>query len=412
MSASAKPAEAVVNGNVSPKKGICTVFGDPHYRTFDGRIFNFQGGCKYLLSQECDPFTGTPLKNSSFSIRVTNDARRTSVFSWTRTVTVRTPGLRVSLLQKMRVKINGKRVSLPYIKLGTLSIMQDGYRIVLRTNEGVRVLWDGISFLEVALPPKYRNRVCGLCGNFNGDNRDDLFGSFGKGKKITKNAQFGESWRVGGLKSCSHAPSKDMKSVEPSCSQNWESRIQSDRNCNAFRSPLFESCRSVIPVDYYYNACKLDMCECPGDSCHCEVLTAYARECERSGILLKGWREASDCGNVSSFSYPGKEDCKTCGSLPGLRDDKKVISRSRNEHRKQLARRKKAKLKKQLRRRQKERKSSSASKKDRKELRRKRRRRKKRRKRKHPPHFEALLMGEDSFSERKSSGRRRKEDIP
>jgi hypothetical protein len=32
--------------------------------------------------------------------------------------------------------VDGKRVNLPYIKLGVLSVMQDGYRVILRTNEG------------------------------------------------------------------------------------------------------------------------------------------------------------------------------------------------------------------------------------------------------------------------------------
>ena len=113
------------------KEGVCTVFGDPHYKTFDGRIFNFQGSCKYLLAQDCEK-----KRNSSFSIRITNDARDSLAFSWTRTITVRLAGIKVSLLQRMRVKIDGKRVSLPYIKLGALSVMKDGYRVVLRTHEG------------------------------------------------------------------------------------------------------------------------------------------------------------------------------------------------------------------------------------------------------------------------------------
>jgi BMP-binding endothelial regulator protein len=56
------------------------VFGDPHYRTYDGRVFNFQGACKYLLTSDC--------KNNSFSVRVTNDARSSQSFSWTKTVTL------------------------------------------------------------------------------------------------------------------------------------------------------------------------------------------------------------------------------------------------------------------------------------------------------------------------------------
>lgn len=63
---------------------VCTVFGDPHYRTFDGRVFNFQGACKYLLTSDC--------RNDTFSVRVTNDARSSRSFSWTKTVTLTVSG--------------------------------------------------------------------------------------------------------------------------------------------------------------------------------------------------------------------------------------------------------------------------------------------------------------------------------
>ncbi len=91
------------------------------------------------------------------------------------------------------------------------------------------------------------------------------------------------------------------QSYEPQCSQSWESKIRSDRNCNALNSTLFHVCKKHVDSGYYYNACKLDMCECPGDTCHCEVLTAYARECERAGITIPSWREATGCQNVTSF---------------------------------------------------------------------------------------------------------------
>ena len=81
-------------------------------------------------------------KNSTFSVRITNDARNSTGFSWTRTITVRLKNDKISLMQnrrdgQMRVKVNGKRIDpRAYIKMGSYSIMKDGYRLVLRTNEG------------------------------------------------------------------------------------------------------------------------------------------------------------------------------------------------------------------------------------------------------------------------------------
>ena len=36
----------------------------------------------------------------------------------------------------MKVKVNHKRVSLPFVSLGVLSVVQEGYSVVVRTNLG------------------------------------------------------------------------------------------------------------------------------------------------------------------------------------------------------------------------------------------------------------------------------------
>ena len=173
---------------------------------------------------------------------------------------------------------------------------------------GLRLLWDGVSFLEITVPPKFRNRLCGLCGNFNGDKRDDFYGR--KGKNHLDGQHFGNSWRVGGYRACSILPQDMPKSYEPHCSQSWESRISSDKFCNALQSSLFDKCHDAVNPEYYLNACKLDMCECPGNQCHCEVLTAYARACERSGNLIHDWREATNCKNLTSYGYKRRNNLR------------------------------------------------------------------------------------------------------
>ena len=59
-----------------------------------------------------------------------------------------------------------KRVSLPYVKDSRYSIIQGSHSVILTLALGVKVIWDGDSYLEVTVQPRYKHMMCGLCGEY------------------------------------------------------------------------------------------------------------------------------------------------------------------------------------------------------------------------------------------------------
>lgn len=106
--------------------------------------------------------------------------------------------LKVNLGQKMRVKVNGKKVNIPYRIANQLDINRTDESVLVNTRIGIKVLWDGISFLEVSVPSSYRGQLCGLCGNFNSQTKDDF--TVRQGRVVQDPQQFGQSWVVGATK--------------------------------------------------------------------------------------------------------------------------------------------------------------------------------------------------------------------
>ncbi|XP_050047282.1 BMP-binding endothelial regulator protein isoform X1 [Dermacentor andersoni] len=279
--------------------GICTVYGDPHYRTFDGRMFNYQGPCRYVLASDC--------VGGTFSIEVWNDVRYSKSFSWTKSVVIKIKDVKVKLGQFMRVRIQKERVKLPYVMLQVLNINQEDHNIVVRINKGVKVVWDGDNYVEVSVPPNYKNKLCGLCGNYN-DRQDDDFMSR-NGTRLTEADAFGNSWLVGRRKKCFRQSKRASHPLDCRL-KDWNLRQQNLRLCNHIKQEPFKACHKVVEATPYFRSCMLDMCEClPSDKCYCDSLNAYARECSRAGIKID-WKNTTNC---EGMHCPRGSDYTPCG---------------------------------------------------------------------------------------------------
>ncbi|KAG5888852.1 hypothetical protein JTB14_037690 [Gonioctena quinquepunctata] len=268
-------------GDCCPKcvevEAACMVFGDPHYKTFDGSIYSFKGIGKYQLVADCIDHT--------FSVRVANAVMEGSS-SMTKRVAIRYLNVRINLQQKGRIKYNGTIVKAPFKVDGKFRAEkkeENAVEIVL--NNGVKVFWNFRSFVEVIAPPTLKDKVCGLCGTFNHAVQDDLTTRSGRVVSDKEILAFGASWCIGKKSDCEkkikqHRPDKPAKK----------------NSCRLIDSDIFSPCHSKLNYKKYYRACKMDMEHChKSNKCYCDSLLAYARECERLGVGLLNWQKYTFC---------------------------------------------------------------------------------------------------------------------
>ncbi|KAK2117225.1 hypothetical protein P7K49_004111 [Saguinus oedipus] len=167
----------------------CLVYGDPHYVTFDGRHFGFTGRCTYILAQPCgnstDPFFRVTAKNKEQGLEGVSCLSK---------VYVTLPKTTVTLLKGRRTLVGGQQVTLPAIPSKGVFLGASGRFVELQTEFGLRVRWDGDQQLYVTVSSTYSGKLCGLCGNYDGNSGNDNLKS--DGSPTADKEELGNSWEM------------------------------------------------------------------------------------------------------------------------------------------------------------------------------------------------------------------------
>ncbi|XP_040421957.1 von Willebrand factor isoform X2 [Cygnus olor] len=278
--------------------GECSVTGQSHFKTFDNKYFTFSGICQYLFAKDC-------VENSFSVIIETVQCADDPDAVCTRSASVRIQDMDNSLIKMKHgggISLNGQDIQIPLLQ-GALRIQHTMRTSVhLTYGEDLQIDWDGHGELLVKLSPVYTERMCGLCGNYNGNQGDDFLTPSGMVETLLED--FGNSWKL-------NADCQDLlKQDNDPCNLNPHLAKYAEESCSVLMSSVFEPChREVSPIPYVKN-CHFDVCSCSnGKDCLCSAIANYATACARKNVLVQ-WREP----NLCPMTCPEGQIYRQCGT--------------------------------------------------------------------------------------------------
>ncbi|XP_061531997.1 mucin-2-like isoform X1 [Phycodurus eques] len=263
---------------------FCSTWGNYHFRTFDGKFFQFRSNCNYLLASNC--------KGSFEDFNIQLQRQEMGWAAPIKRVTMRLEGVAVEM-SNSSITVNDKIVTLPFSQAG-ISIARTFSYVKFEATSGVVVMWNEEDTLWVELDAKYKNKTCGLCGDFNGDHVDGGI------------EEFGETWKTNGpTEKCDGTLSPSPQT----CSINQKAVCES-----VVSGASFLSCQNRINSDAFVEACVKDLCSCKSNStsCLCSTMAEYSRQCAHAGGAPQEWNAHLCAKKTCPFNMEYKECWSPC----------------------------------------------------------------------------------------------------
>ncbi|XP_061466225.1 otogelin isoform X9 [Rhineura floridana] len=281
----------------------CSVSGDIHFMTFDGRKYSFQATCQYILAKS--------LTSGKFAVTLQNahcgqNQDETCIQSvslilnqdFKRQVTLTHSG---DVLVYDQYKVN-----LPYVDDAFEIRKLSSVFLQIKSYIGLQILydWKGLR-LYLKVDAQWKDDTVGLCGTFNGNTQDDFLSPVGVPESTPH--LFGNSWKTSSACGLEH----DYSPIDP-CDVHLQAATYATEVCSIITKDLFVPCHSYLSPLPYFEQCRRDTCKC-GQICMCSALSHYAHLCHRYGVVVDFRSNIPEC----ALSCEDTKEYSTCVSTCG-----------------------------------------------------------------------------------------------
>nr|XP_060610964.1 otogelin [Anolis sagrei ordinatus] len=278
----------------------CSVSGDMHFTTFDGRKYNFQATCHYILAKSLTSGKfAVILQNApcgqnqdgaciqSISLILNHDSKR-----------------QVTLTRSGDVLVYDQyKVNLPYIDDSFEIKKLSSVFLQVKSSIGLQIFYDQDGLrLYLEADARWKDDTIGLCGTFNGNTQDDFLSPVGVPESTP--SLFGNSWKT----SSACTPVHDSSPMDP-CDVHLQAATYATEACSIITKELFAPCFYYLSPLPYFEQCRRDTCKC-GQACVCSALSHYAHLCQRFGVLIDFRSNVPEC----ALSCEDTKEYSTCAS--------------------------------------------------------------------------------------------------
>ncbi|XP_068595573.1 intestinal mucin-like protein [Brachionichthys hirsutus] len=296
----------------------CEGWGDPHYITFDGLYYSYQGNCSYVLMEEILPKVNLKIYIENVFCDPTEDVScpRSLIISYSSQVITLINHNLIGAVQLEALK-DGKPLKLPYRPPG-FKVLSSGLNLIFEIPHLNVIVTFGITGFSVYLPFEYFGQnTQGHCGTCNNDQADDCM--LPDGKLVQSCAVMADYWLAKHI----YQPDCKVPPVLPTSMPEPEptfSPCNPDSMCDLLKSSVFAECHPVVSPDHFYQACVFDSCHVSNPAVECTSLQTYAAVCAQAGICLN-WRNhttlcTNSCSSNKIYKPCGPAEQPTCEDNP------------------------------------------------------------------------------------------------